>query len=82
MSSSDAPAPTSSEAPGSSSLVASVPSCTAPPVRSSSTALAPASSAAPLSAVPLLSPGGGDVFAVVVPPWRLSLGFAKKKVVG
>ncbi|XP_066400780.1 uncharacterized protein [Miscanthus floridulus] len=82
MSSSEAPAPTSSEAPVSSSLVASVLSCTAPPVRSSSMALAPASSAAPLSAVPLPSPGGRDVFAVVVPPARLSLGFAKKKVVG
>ncbi|XP_066398759.1 uncharacterized protein [Miscanthus floridulus] len=82
VSSSEALAPTSSEAPGSSSLVASAPSCTAPPVRSSSTAPAPASSVAPLSAVPLPSPGGGDVFAVVVPPARPSLGFAKKKVVG
>ena len=81
MSSSEAPVPTSSEAPASSSLVASEPSSTAPPVRSSSTAPAPASSAAPLSAVPLPSPGGGDVFAVVVPPARPSLGFAKKKVV-
>ncbi|XP_066315136.1 uncharacterized protein [Miscanthus floridulus] len=82
VSSSEAPAPTSSEAPVSSSLVASVPSSTAPPVRSSSTAPVPASSAAPLSAIPLPSPGGGDVFAVVVPPARPSLGFAKKKVVG
>lgn len=82
MSSSEAPTPTSSEAPVSSSLVASVPSCTAPPVRSSSMAPAPASSAAPLSTIPLPSPGGGDVFAVVVPPARLSLGFVKKKVVG
>ena len=82
MSSSEAPAPTSSEAPVSSSLVVSVPTSTAPPVRSSSTAPVPASSAAPLSAIPLPSPGGGDVFAVVVPPVRLSLGFAKKKVVG
>ncbi|XP_066338844.1 early nodulin-like protein 1 [Miscanthus floridulus] len=82
VSSSEAPAPTSSEAPVSSSLVASVLSSTAPPVRSSSTAPAPASSAAPLSAIPLPSPGGGDVFAVVVPPARPSFGFAKKKVVG
>ena len=82
MSSSEAPVPTSSEAPVSSSLVASVPSFTAPLVRSSSMAPAPASSVAPLSAVLLPSPGGGDVFAVVVPPARPSLGFAKKKVVG
>ncbi|XP_066319191.1 cell wall protein TIR4-like [Miscanthus floridulus] len=82
VSSSEALAPTSSEAPGSSSLVASAPSCTAPSVRISSTAPAPTSSAAPLSAVPLPSLGGGDVFAVVVPPARPSLGFAKKKVVG
>ena len=82
MSSSEAPAPTSSEAPVSSSLVASVPSSTAPPVLSSFMVLAPASSVAPLSAIPLPSPGGGDVFAVVVPPARPSFGFAKKKVVG
>ena len=82
MSSSEAPAPTSSKAPVSSSLVASVLSSTAPPVRSFSTAPAPASYVAPLSAIPRLSPGGGDVFAVVVPPVRPSLGFAKKKVVG
>ena len=82
MSSSEAPAPTSSEAPVSSYLVALVPSSTAPPVRSSSTALAPASSVAALSAIPLPSLGGGDVFAVVVPPARPSFGFAKKKVVG
>ena len=82
MSPSEAPAPTSSEALVLSSLVASVPSSTAPLVRSSSTAPAPASSAAPLSAIPLPSPGGGDVFAVVVPPARPSFGFAKKKVVG
>ncbi|XP_066316796.1 uncharacterized protein [Miscanthus floridulus] len=79
VSSSDALAPTSSEAPGSSSLASSAPSCTAPPVRSSSTAPAPASSMAPLSAVPLPSLGDGDVFAVVVPPARPSLGFARKK---
>ncbi|XP_066329795.1 uncharacterized protein [Miscanthus floridulus] len=80
VSSSDALAPTSSEAPGSSSLASSAPSCAAPPVRSSSTAPAPASSVAPLSAVPLPSMGDGDVFAVVVPPARPSLGFARKKV--
>ena len=82
MSSSEALVLTSPEAPVSSSLVASVPSSTAPLVRSSFTVPAPASSAAPLSAIPLPSPGGGDVFAVVVPPARPSLGFAKKKVVG
>ena len=82
MSSSEAPALTSSEAPVLSSLVASVPSSTAPPVLSSVMVPALASSAAPLSAIPLLSPGGGDVFAVVVPPARPSFGFAKKKVVG
>ena len=49
---------------------------------SSSEALAPASSVAPLSAIPLPSLGGGDVFAVVVSPARLSLGFTKKKVAG
>ena len=82
MSSSEVPVPTSSEAPVSSSLVAPVPSSTAPPVWSSSMAPALAPSAAPLSAIPLPSPGGGDVFTVVVPPARPSLGFAKKKVVG
>ena len=82
MSSSEAPAPTSPDAPVSSSLVAFVPSSTALPVRSSSMAPALASSVAPLSAIPRPSPGGGDVFAVVVPPARPSLGFAKKKVVG
>ena len=82
MSSSEAPALTSSEAPMSSSLVASVPSSTAPLVQSSSTAPALASSVAPVSAIPLPSSGGGDVFAVVVPPARPSFGFAKKKVVG
>ena len=82
MSSFGVPAPTSSEALVSSSLVASVPSSTAPLVRSSFTVPAPASSVAPLSAIPLPSPGGGDVFGVVVPPARPSLGFAKKKVVG
>ena len=82
MSSSEAPVSTSFEALVSSSLVASILSSTAPPVRSSSMAPAPASSAAPLSAIPLPSPGGGDVFAVVVPPARPSFGFAKKKVLG
>ena len=52
------------------------------PVWSSSTSPAPAPSAAPLSAIPLSSPGGGGVFTVVVPPARPSLGFVKKKVVG
>ena len=80
MSSSEAPVLTSSEALVSSSLVASVPSSTAPPVQSSSMALAPASFIAPVSAIPLPSSGGGDVFAVVVPPARPSFGFAKKKV--
>ena len=74
MSSSEAPVSTSSETPVSSSLEAPVSSSTASP------ALAP--SAAPLPAIPLSSPGGGDVFTVVVPPARPSLGFAKKRVVG
>ena len=74
MSSSEAPVLTSSETPVSSSLEAPVPSSTASP--------APAPSAAPLPAIPLSSPGGGDVFTVVVPPVRPSLGFAKKRVVG
>ena len=82
MSSSNVPEATSSEAPVSSSLVAPVLSSTAPPVRSSSASLAPAPSTAPLPAIPLSSPGGGDIFTVVVPPARPSLGFAKKKVVG
>ena len=82
MSSSEAPVSTSSETPVSSSLEAPVPSCTAPSVRSSSASPAPAPSAAPLPAIPLSSPGGGDVFTVVVPPARPSLGFAKKRVVG
>ena len=82
MSSSEAPVPTSSEAPVSSSLVAPVPSSTAPPVWSSSMAPASAPFTALLSAIPLSSPGGGDVFTVVVPPARPSLGFAKKRVVG
>ena len=82
MSSSEAPVSTSSETPVSSSLEASVPSSTAPSVRSSSASPAPAPSAAPLPAIPLSSPGGGDVFTVVVPPARPSLGFAKKRVVG
>ena len=74
MSSSEAPVSTSSETPVSSSLEAPVPSSTASP--------APAPSAAPLPAIPLSSPGGGDVFTVVVPPARPSLGFAKKRVIG
>jgi len=79
---SEAPVSTSSETLVSSSLEAPVPSSTAPSVRSSSASPAPAPSAAPLPAIPLSSPGGGDVFTVVVPPARPSLGFAKKKVVG
>ena len=82
MSSSEAPVSTSSETPVSSSLEAPVPSYTAPSVRSSSASPAPAPSAAPLPAIPLSSPSGGDVFTVVVPPARPSLGFAKKRVVG
>ena len=74
MSSSEAPVSTSSETLVSSSLEAPVPSSTVSP--------APAPSAAPLPAIPLSSPGGGDVFTVVVPPARPSLGFAKKRVVG
>ena len=74
MSSSEAPVSTSSETPVSSSLEAPAPSSTASP------ALAPP--VAPLPAIPLSSPGGGDVFTVVVPPTRPSLGFAKKRVVG
>ena len=74
MSSSEAPVSTSSETPVSSSLEAPVPSSTASP--------APAPSAAPLPAIPLSSSGGGDVFTVVVPPARPSLGFAKKRVIG
>ena len=71
--------PTSSEALVLSSLV---PSSSAPPMPSSSAAPAPASSGAPVSAIPLLSPSGGDVFAAVVPPTRPSLCFTKKKIVG
>ena len=74
MSSSEAPVSTSSETPVSSSLEAPVPSSTVSP--------APAPPAAPLPAIPLSSPCGGDVFTVVVPPARPSLGFAKKRVVG
>ena len=82
MGSSEAPAPASSEAPVLSSLVALVPSSSAAPVLSSSAAPAPTSSGAPVSAIPLLSPSGGDVFAAVVPPTRSSFGFARKKVAG
>ena len=79
MGSSEAPTPASSEAPVLSSLV---PSSSTLPMPSSSVALAPASSGAPVSAIPLLSPSGGDVFAAVVPPARSSLCFTKKKIVG
>ena len=48
---------------------------------SSSGVLALGSSGAPVLAVPLLSQGGGDVFAAVVPPARSSLCFTKKKIV-
>ena len=82
MSSSEVPAPASSEAPVLSSLVALVPSSSTPLVPSSSSALALTSSVAPVSAIPLLSPSGGDVFAAVVPPARSSLCFMKKKIVG
>jgi len=82
VSSSEAPVSTSSETPVSSSLEAPVPSSTAPSVRSSSASPAPAPSAAPLPAIPLSSPGGRDVFTVLVPPAKPSLGFAKKRVVG
>ena len=51
------------------------------PAPSSSRVLVPGSSGAPIPAVPLLSQGGGDVFAAVVPPAR-SLCFTKKKIVG
>ena len=79
MSSSEVSAPASSEAPVLSSLVSS---SSALPMPSSSVASAPASSEALFSTIPLLSQGGGDVFAVVVPPARSSLCFTKKKIVG
>ena len=82
MGSSEASVLASSEAPVLSSLVALVPSSSTAPVPSSSTAPAPASSGALVSAIPLLSPSGGDVFAAVVPPARSSFGFARKKVAG
>ena len=52
------------------------------PAPSSSGVLVPGSSGAPVPAVPLLSQGGGHVFAAVVPPARSSLCFTKKKIVG
>ena len=52
------------------------------PMPSSSGVLVLGSSRAPVPAVPLLSQGGGDVFAAVVPPARSSLCFTKKKIVG
>ena len=52
------------------------------PAPSSSGAPVPGSSGAPVLAAPLLSQGGGDVFAAVVPPTRSSLCFTKKKIVG
>ena len=66
MSSSEAPAPGSSIAPE----------------PSSSVALVPSSYGAPLLAIPLLPPSGGDVFATVVPPVRSSICFTKKKIAG
>ena len=42
--------------------------------------LGSSSSGAPVPAVPLLSQGGGDVFATIVPPLRSSIGFLKKRV--
>ena len=79
MSSSEVSAPASSEAPVLSSLV---PSSSALLMPSSSTASALASSEALVSATPLLSLSGGNVFAAVVPPARPSLCFTKKKIVG
>ena len=52
------------------------------PVPSSSVALVPSSSGAPITAIPLLLPSGGDVFAAVVPPARSSFCFAKMKIAG
>ena len=50
------------------------------PALSSSGALVPSSSVALVPATPLLSQGGGDVFAAIVPPTRSSFGFLKKKI--
>ena len=52
------------------------------PAPSSSRVLVLGSSRAPVPALPLLSQGGGDVFAAVIPPARSSLCFTKKKIVG
>ena len=79
MSYSEVSAPASSEVPVLSSLVPSSSTLLMP---SSSVASAPASSEALVSATPLLSPSGGNVFAAVVPPARPSLCFTKKKIVG
>ena len=49
---------------------------------SSSVALFSSSFRATVPATPLLSQGGGDVFAAVVPPARSSFGFMKKKIAG
>ena len=38
------------------------------------------SSRAPVPVAPLLSQGGGDAFATIVPPTRSSFGFMKKKI--
>ena len=50
------------------------------PALSSSGALIPSSSVALVPVAPLLSQGGGDVFAAIVPPPRSSIGFLKKRV--
>ena len=50
------------------------------PALSSSVAPVPSSSGAPVTAAPLLSLSGGDVFAATVPPIRSSFGFMKKKM--
>ncbi|XP_066310105.1 uncharacterized protein [Miscanthus floridulus] len=52
------------------------------PTSSSSLAPVSSSSGAPVPATPLLSQGGGDVFAAMVPPARSSFGFMKKKIAG
>ena len=52
------------------------------PAPSSSKVLVPGSSGAPVPAAPLLSQGGGDVYAAIVPPVRSSLCFTKKKIAG
>ena len=82
MSSSEAHALASSEAPVLGSLVALVPSSSVAPVPSSSVAPALASSGAPVSAIPLLSPSGRDVFATVVPLRGLLLALRGRRLLG